>query len=91
VSPGGSDSRHAASPRVRKLAKHITQHPEGTSFFTEDKMTESRERFIEARQELYRHAVPKPSTARCKYCGKAYPMGEMGCIGYGVYICRGCA
>ncbi len=35
--------------------------------------------------------APKPSTARCKYCGKAYPVGELGRIGYGVYICRGCA
>jgi hypothetical protein len=47
-------------------------------------MTESRERFIEARQELYCYAVPKPSTARCKYCGNTYPVGEMGQIGYGV-------
>ena len=54
-------------------------------------MTESRERFIEKQQELYRHAAPKPSTARCKYCGKAYPVGELGQIGYGVYICRRCA
>ena len=46
-------------------------------------MTESRERFIEMRQDLYRHAQPKPTTARCKYCGKAYPVGEMGCIGNG--------
>lgn len=54
-------------------------------------MTESRERFIEKRQEPYRHAQPKPTTARCKYCGKAYPVGELGRIGYGVYICRRCA
>lgn len=54
-------------------------------------MTESRERFLEARQELYRHPEPKPATARCKYCGKRYPVGELGCIGYGVYICRRCA
>lgn len=54
-------------------------------------MTESRERFIEQRQELYRHAERKPSTARRKYCGNAYPVGELGCIGYGVYICRRCA
>jgi hypothetical protein len=54
-------------------------------------MTESRERFIKARQELYRHAQPKPTTARCKYCGKSYPVVELGRIGYGVYICMGCA
>lgn len=54
-------------------------------------MTESRERFIERKREMYRHAAPKPTTARCKYCGKSYPVGEMGCIGYGVYICRRCA
>jgi ribosomal protein L37AE/L43A len=53
-------------------------------------MTESRERFIEMRREMYRHAVPKPSTARCKYCGKAYPVGEMGQIGLDVWICRSC-
>lgn len=54
-------------------------------------MTESRERFIEMRQELYRHAQPKPTTARCKYCGKSYPVGELGQIGYDVWICRRCA
>lgn len=54
-------------------------------------MTESRERFIEKRQELYRNVKPQPTTARCKYCGKSYPVGELGCIGYGVYICRRCA
>ena len=54
-------------------------------------MTESQERFIERRQELHSHAQPKTTTARCKYCGKAYPVGEMGRIGYGVYLCRGCA
>ena len=54
-------------------------------------MTESRERYLEQRQELYRHAAPKPTTARCKYCGKSQPVVELGQIGYGVYICRGCA
>ena len=54
-------------------------------------MTESRERFIERKRELHRQATPKPMTARCKYCGNAYPVGELGCIGYGVYICRRCA
>ena len=43
-------------------------------------MTESLERFIEMRQELYRHAQPKPATARCKYCGKSYPVGEFNLV-----------
>lgn len=54
-------------------------------------MTESRERYIVARQELYRHAQPKPEFVHCCKCGKAYPVVELGCIGYGVYICMGCA
>lgn len=54
-------------------------------------MTESRERFIEKRQEIYRHVKPKPTTHRCKYCGKEYPEAEMGQIGFNVWMCRGCA
>lgn len=54
-------------------------------------MTESRERFIEARQELYRHAAPKPKTARCKYCDKEYQQSKMGQIGDDVWMCKKCA
>lgn len=54
-------------------------------------MTESLERFIEKRQELYKGVKPKPATHLCKYCGKQYPEADMGQIGYGVWMCRRCA
>ena len=53
-------------------------------------MTESRERFIEQRQELYRHPEPKPEFVRCCKCGKADKRTNMGVVGYNVYKCWEC-
>lgn len=53
-------------------------------------MTESRERFIEKRQELYRHPEPKPEFVHCCKCGKADKRSNMGVVGYNVYKCWGC-
>lgn len=51
-------------------------------------MTESRERYIEARQELYRH--PEPKFVHCCKCGKADKRTNMGVVVYNVYKCWEC-
>lgn len=53
-------------------------------------MTESKERFIEMRQELYRHPEPKPEFVHCCKCGKADKRSNIGVVGYNVYKCWGC-
>ena len=53
-------------------------------------MTESRERFIETRQELHRHAQPKPEFVHCCKCGKADERSNMGVVGFNVYKCWEC-
>lgn len=54
-------------------------------------MTESRERFIERKREMYRREQPKPEFVHCCKCGKADKRENMGVVGYNVYICRRCA
>ena len=53
-------------------------------------MTESRERYIENRQELYRHPEQKPRTVWCCKCGMAGEPRNMGLVGDGVYKCWMC-
>lgn len=53
-------------------------------------MTESRARYIEARQELYRNQQPKPRTVRCCQCGIEGAPKDMGCVGDNVYKCVYC-
>ena len=53
-------------------------------------MTESREIYIVSRQELYRHAQPKPKFVHCCKCGKADKRSNMGVVGYNVYKCWEC-
>ena len=53
-------------------------------------MTESRERYIVSRQELYRHPEPKPEFVHCCKCGKADKRTNMGVVGNNVYKCWEC-
>ena len=53
-------------------------------------MTESRERFIESRRELYRNQKPKPRTVRCCKCGIEGAPKDMGYVGDNVYKCAFC-
>lgn len=53
-------------------------------------MTESRARYIEARQELYRHKEPPQRLVRCCQCGGLDTPEKMGLVGDGVYKCAFC-
>ena len=53
-------------------------------------MTESRARYIEARQELYRNKKPPHRLVRCCQCGGLDAPEKMGLVGNNVYKCGFC-